>query len=276
MAVKRLFLLAMLIACSARGADFGDIPASLALPAGTSVRRNAGNSGFESFTPGSGGGAVDSVFGRTGVVTAQTGDYTVAEVTGAVPNTLTLTIGASSALDLSTNRSFSLDTISGVSSNGFLKRTSANTWTNDSSTYITGNQTITLSGDVTGSGTTAITTTQSKHVTLWANGAGIVLGIGTKVPQKIVGGGTLSSWDASCTPSCSITIDLLRSANGGGLPVTSLVGSGTKPAISSNTEASGTITDWTGSTTLTDKDNLAISLSGITAATYVNIVFNYK
>jgi hypothetical protein len=55
--------------------------------------------------------------------------------------------------------SIGLDTISGVSSNGFLKRTGTNTWTNDSSTYLTGNQTITLSGDVTGSGATAITTT---------------------------------------------------------------------------------------------------------------------
>ncbi len=189
---KLLVFALSLLTTNAWAAGFGDIPASLALPAGTSVRRNAGDTLFESFTP------------------------------------------------------------------------------------ITGNQTITLSGDVTGSGATAITTTQSKHVTLWVNGAGIILGTGTKVPQKIVGGGTLSSWDASCTPSCSITIDLLRSANGGGLPITSMVGSGTKPAISSNTEASGTITDWTGSTTLTDKDNLAISLSGITAATYVNIVFNYK
>lgn len=33
----------------------------------------------------SGGGAVSSVFGRTGVVTAQSGDYTVAQVTGAAP-----------------------------------------------------------------------------------------------------------------------------------------------------------------------------------------------
>ncbi len=55
MAVKRLLLLFMVIACSARGAGFGDIPASLALPAGTSVRRNAGNTAFEAYTPGSGG-----------------------------------------------------------------------------------------------------------------------------------------------------------------------------------------------------------------------------
>ena len=39
---------------------------------------------------GGGGGAVNSVFGRTGTVTAQTGDYTAAQVTGAVPNTTTV------------------------------------------------------------------------------------------------------------------------------------------------------------------------------------------
>ncbi len=55
MAVKRLLLLFMVVACSAHGAGFGDIPASLALPAGTSVRRNAGNTAFEAYTPGSGG-----------------------------------------------------------------------------------------------------------------------------------------------------------------------------------------------------------------------------
>ncbi len=34
-----------------QAADFGDIPASLAMPAGTSVRRNAGNTAFETFSP---------------------------------------------------------------------------------------------------------------------------------------------------------------------------------------------------------------------------------
>ncbi len=55
MAVKRLLLLAMLCACSVQAAQFGDIPASLAIPASQSVRRNAGNTAFEAYTPGSGG-----------------------------------------------------------------------------------------------------------------------------------------------------------------------------------------------------------------------------
>jgi hypothetical protein len=45
----------------------------------------------------SGSGAVSSVFGRTGAVTAQSGDYSVAQVTGAVANTTTVNGHALSA-----------------------------------------------------------------------------------------------------------------------------------------------------------------------------------
>jgi len=44
---------------------------------------------------------------------------------------------------------------------GLARKTAANTWTLDTNTYLTANQTITLSGDVTGSGATAITTSIS-------------------------------------------------------------------------------------------------------------------
>ena len=43
-----------------------------------------------------------------------------------------------------------------TSGQAFLKRNSDNTWVLDTNTYLTGNQTITLSGDVSGSGTTSI------------------------------------------------------------------------------------------------------------------------
>lgn len=53
-----------------------------------------------------------------------------------------------------------LTSIAGLAGNaGFLKKTAANTWTLDTSTFLTANQAITLSGDATGSGTTAITVT---------------------------------------------------------------------------------------------------------------------
>jgi hypothetical protein len=42
---------------------------------------------------------------------------------------------------------------------GLLRKTAANTWTLDTATYLTGNQTITVSGDASGSGATAIALT---------------------------------------------------------------------------------------------------------------------
>lgn len=44
---------------------------------------------------------------------------------------------------------------------GYLKKTASDTWTLDTSTFLTANQSITLSGDVGGTGTTSISTTVS-------------------------------------------------------------------------------------------------------------------
>lgn len=44
---------------------------------------------------------------------------------------------------------------------GLLRKTAADTWSLDTNTYLTGNQSITLSGDVSGSGTTSISVTVS-------------------------------------------------------------------------------------------------------------------
>jgi hypothetical protein len=67
-----------------------------------------------------------------------------------------------------------LDSIAGLAgTSGFLKKTAANTWSLDTSTYLTGNQTVTLSGDITGSGATAITTTLAN--------SGVTAGTYTKV-----------------------------------------------------------------------------------------------
>lgn len=58
------------------------------------------------------------------------------------------------------NQDGDLDAIAAIAgTSGLLKKTAANTWSLDTNTYLTGNQTITLSGDVSGSGATAITTT---------------------------------------------------------------------------------------------------------------------
>ena len=54
-----------------------------------------------------------------------------------------------------------LSTIAAIAdgATGFLKKTGANAWTTDTSSYLTANQTITLTGDVTGSGATSIAST---------------------------------------------------------------------------------------------------------------------
>lgn len=59
-----------------------------------------------------------------------------------------------------------------LTTNGFVKTSGGDgTLSIDTNTYLTGNQTITLSGDVSGSGTTSITCTvaDNSHSHLWAN-----------------------------------------------------------------------------------------------------------
>lgn len=67
--------------------------------------------------------------------------------------------------------SANLTSLSGLTyvSASFVKMTAANTFALDTATYLTANQSITLSGAVTGSGTTAITTTLANSVVGIAN-----------------------------------------------------------------------------------------------------------
>jgi hypothetical protein len=113
-------------------------------------------------------------------------------------------------------------------------------------------------------------------ITLYVDGSGSVLTTGTKNPVKIPIGGTLRGWTMTCKPSGSVTVDIYRSANGAGLPTVSIVGAGTKPAIASNVEnLSNDLSSWT-STMITPADNLAVNLSGISTATYVEITLAFK
>ncbi len=115
-----------------------------------------------------------------------------------------------------------------------------------------------------------------KSLTFVVDGSGAVLTTGTKNPGKIPYGGTLIGWTLMGKPSGSVTVDVFRAANTAGLPTVSIIGSGTKPALSSAVENSSTsFTNWT-STTLGDKDNLAISLSGVSTVTYVELTLYYK
>lgn len=113
------------ISAAVSGTDYA--PAT----SGTSILKGNGSGGFSNASAGT--------------------DYEVPLTfsTGLTRTTNTITV----------NTSQNIATLSNLTSNGFVK-TSGGTGalSIDTSTYITGNQTITLSGDVTGSGSTAITT----------------------------------------------------------------------------------------------------------------------
>jgi len=155
-----------------------------------------------------------------------------------------------------------------------IGKTSDGSWNFNTITQGTG---ITVTN---GAGTITIAATaqaQSHAVTFVVDGGGGVLQTGTQHAVKIPYGGTLTGWLLIGSPSGSVTVDILRAADGAGLPVTSIIGgSGTKPSLSSAVENSSTsFTSWT-STTLTAKDNMAISLSGVSTATYCALTLYYQ
>lgn len=96
------------------------------------------------------------VTGQTSLGNASSTALTVSGLTRLASTTITGTLNVTGNSTLATT---SIPALSNLTSNGFVK-TSGGTGTLsiDTATYLTGNQTITLSGDVSGSGETAITT----------------------------------------------------------------------------------------------------------------------
>ena len=100
---------------------------------------------------------------------------------------------------------------------GFLKKTAANTWALDTSTYLTANQSITVSGDVSGSGTTSIALTLA---TVNANVG--VYGNGTNVPTVTVNGkGLVTAVSTTAIPTATSSVLGLASFNSTDFTVTS-------------------------------------------------------
>ncbi len=94
-----------------------------------------------------------------------------------------------------------LTAIAALTGTGILTRTGTDTWAFDANSYLTGNQTISLSGDATGSGTTAITVTLAN--------SGVTAGTYTKLTVDAKGratvGGTLLASDIPTLTAAKIS-----------------------------------------------------------------------
>jgi phage-related tail fiber protein len=93
-----------------------------------------------------------------------------------------------------------LTAIAGLTGTGLLRRDGADTWSFDTNTYLTGNQTISLSGDVSGSGATAITVTLASVGT-----AGTYTKVTTDAKGRVTAGTTLSATDIPTLTSTKIS-----------------------------------------------------------------------
>ncbi len=98
-----------------------------------------------------GNGVLSAIGSGTGTVTS----IDIAGSTGLTINGSPIITSGTISLTLDA----SLQNLVGLGSTGFIKKSGTNTYTLDTSTYLTSNQNITLSGDISGSGSTSINVT---------------------------------------------------------------------------------------------------------------------
>lgn len=152
-----------------------------------------------------------------------------------------------------------LDAIAALAgTTGLLRKTAANTWSLDTNTYLTGNQTITVSGDATGSGATAISLTLASVGT-----SGTYTKVTTDAKGRVTSGTTLTSADLP-----TYTGTLTSSQITTGLGYTPYNSTNPNGYIS----ASGSITGASGSVTVADSRNAVTTPQTIGQG----VVFDFK
>lgn len=123
----------------------------------------------------------------------------------------------------------------------------------------------------TGNVVRASETVHSITFTISGGGSALTTGVQDVIVNSPYGG-TCTGWSITTSGADTITFDILRSADGGAAPSTSMIGAGTKPAQTSGVNThSTTFTSWT-STTVTAYDNFKIQITAVggtcTAATF--------
>lgn len=136
------------------------------------------------------------------VVTGTVGDATLTAAVssaGATNTAVALNFSGTFSANSTTNRTINavvgpaltnLATTMTGATTGFLKKTAQDTYTLDTSTYLTGNQNISITGDASGSGATAITLTLASVGT-----AGTYTKVTTDAKGRVTSGTTLSASD---------------------------------------------------------------------------------
>lgn len=167
-------------------------------------------------------------------------------------------------------------TLSGTT--GFLKKTAANTWSLDTNTYLTGNQTITLSGDVTGSGATGIAVTLANSgVTSGTYGSATQVPVFTVDAKGRVTGVTNTAINLISALSGLSDVTITTPADGQLLRYT---GGGTNKWVNwtpNYITANQTITV-SGDVTGSGSTSIALTLanSGVSAGTYTKVTVDAK
>lgn len=156
---------------------------------------------------------------------------------------------------------------------GFLKKTAANTYSLDTSTYLTGNQTITLSGDVTGSGTTSISVTvvDDSHNHIIANVDGLQTDLDAKAPlasPALTGTPTAPTATTGTNTTQIATTAFVNAEIANDAPAKDGTGAtGTwNISISGNAATATSATSATSATTATNATNVTLTTSATASA----------
>lgn len=127
---------------------------------------------------------------------------------------------------------------------GFIRKTGATTWTIDTSTYLTGNQSISLSGDVSGSGNTSISVTLN---TVPASKGGTGITSYNTFDLLYAGGSTLLS---KLSPNVTTTKKFLHTVGNGSSVTTLGYVEVSKSDVGLSSVENTALSSWTGSTNL--------------------------